>query len=256
MADNIISICYSPSGGTSKVADIFCKGLRCSGAIETIDIFKHPMTQERDVDAKTLLVVSIPVYAGRVPAVAAESLSHLKGEGTPAVIIAVYGNRDYDDALIEARDILAGNGFRIIAAGAFIARHSIFPDLAKGRPDNDDAQTIDAFAAAVNAKLQNGVYDEPAIPGNRPYRKPGKVPVYPRADKSCNGCGLCARECPCGAIPVAKPRVCDKSLCISCGHCISICPQKARRYSGIIYNLAARKFYDAFSDRKECETFI
>ena len=35
----------------------------------------------------------------------------------------------------------------------------------------------------------------PQIPGNRPYKKAGSG-LIPKADRSCTGCGLCARNCP------------------------------------------------------------
>ena len=39
---------------------------------------------------------------------------------TPAVLVVVYGNRAYDDALLELSDIATGAGFVPLAAGAFV----------------------------------------------------------------------------------------------------------------------------------------
>lgn len=38
--------------------------------------------------------------------------------GTPAIAVCVYGNRDYDDALIELKDAIEANGFKTVAAAA------------------------------------------------------------------------------------------------------------------------------------------
>jgi len=67
-----------------------------------------------------------------------ETLEKLKGQGTPAVVIAVYGNRAYEDALLEGADWLEKQGFQMAAAGALIGEHSFSAALAAGRPDQDD----------------------------------------------------------------------------------------------------------------------
>ena len=53
----------------------------------------------------------MPVYGGFIPQVCAHMEKNLKGDYTPAVIAAVYGNRHYDDALLQMKDILTEQGF-------------------------------------------------------------------------------------------------------------------------------------------------
>lgn len=72
---------------------------------------------------------------------------NLKGSNTLAIIAAVYGNRHYDDALLQMKDILTERGFCVIAAGAFIAEHSVFPSVATRRPDEGDKAAMKKFAA-------------------------------------------------------------------------------------------------------------
>lgn len=47
----------------------------------------------------------MPVYAGRVPALTVERLKGIKTSGVKCVIVAVYGNRAYEDALVEMQDV-------------------------------------------------------------------------------------------------------------------------------------------------------
>ena len=99
-----------------------------------------------------VLLAAVPVYAGRVPAPAAAALRRLRSGGAPAVAVCVYGNRDYDDALLELCDLLADGGFSVVGAGAFVARHSIFPMVAAGRPDAADMARADAFGPRRQAQ--------------------------------------------------------------------------------------------------------
>lgn len=60
----------------------------------------------------------------------------------------VYGNRDYEDALLELRDTVASLGFTPLSAGAFIGEHSYSTaemPVAAGRPDATDLQTARTF---------------------------------------------------------------------------------------------------------------
>lgn len=211
--------------------------------------------------ARDVLIAGVPVYAGRVPAQAAEGLKAFSGNGGPAVIVCVYGNRDYDDALVELQDIVDSQGFKTVAAGAFIARHCIFPKVAADRPDADDMRKIDDFASKC-ARLISSTADitaltEPTVKGNRPYKKAGAVPLHPSGDKKlCDGCLACVRQCPVGAIPETSPCKTDGSKCISCGRCTVICPRHARAFGGIIYKLAGAKFVKDNAARREPETFF
>ena len=163
------------------------------------------------------------------------------------------GNRDYDDALLELADIAAEDGFDVVAAGAFIAQHCIFPKVANGRPDASDMAAATDFikGAKESAKL-----DISTIKGNRPYKKPGAVPLRPQTDESeCRSCGVCARECPTGAIdPVTLAT--DKNKCITCCRCITVCGTHARKFKGIMYATVGKVFCAQNSKRRDPELFF
>lgn len=250
---------FSPSGTTKTVADLFAAALPgLENEKDERDLIRHPLQEEKAVDPDTLLVVAVPVYAGRVPKVCAEQIARLKGNGTPAVALAVYGNRDYDDALLELKNILTENGFVVVGAGAFIARHSIFPRVAANRPDARDKESLAEFAAACLAKLESGTEDAPLqVKGNFPYKEvSGSVPLKPSADKRCNNCGLCARVCPTQAISRENAPAKDAALCISCAACIAVCPQHAQAFRGVGYALAGCMFGRKNKARKEPEYFV
>jgi len=206
---------------------------------------------------KDLLIVGMPVYAGRIPSVALDALAKFKGENTVAIIVCVYGNRDYDDALLELKDKIEPKGFRIVSAGAFIAQHSIFPEVGRNRPDEKDIELINEFgdkSAEIIAHLSSAGSLPPInIKGNNPYKIPGEIPLKPKGNKNCNECGTCVKLCPVQAIPEDTPRKTEKEKCISCGRCIVVCPQNARSFGGVIYKLAESKFVKAHSARKEPE---
>ena len=83
-------------------------------------IRKEPVSFTKD----DVVIIGVPVYAGRVPNILLKYLNSIAGNGALAIAVVVYGNRNYDDALIELKDILELNGFKVIAGGAFIGEHS------------------------------------------------------------------------------------------------------------------------------------
>lgn len=138
---------FSPTGGTKKVADAIATGFGTT--VVEMDLTKADATVQ--LDENDALMAVLPVYAGRVPQISLERLSALKANGQKAVAVVVYGNREYDDALLETKNALEANGFRVIAAAAFIAEHSIVRSIAIGRPDAEDEALCRQFAADVMA---------------------------------------------------------------------------------------------------------
>ncbi len=256
--ENTHLIYFSPALSTRKVMRIIGKGIGMP--VKEYDVTQG-IGEPLSFDMNDLVVFGVPVFAGRVPPLAVEALQKFKGNNTPAVIVCVYGNRDYDDALLELKDICEANSFNVIAAGAFVARHSIFPKVGQGRPDEQDKQKIIGFGERCIRQFRErkGIENKTLklnIKGNYPYRKPSKIPFTPKADSKCDKCGICAAQCPVDAISEKDPRKTDKKACISCARCIAVCPQNARSFKGILYKLVRRKFEKSYVNRKEMELFF
>ena len=143
--------------------------------------------------------------------------------------MTVYGNRDFEDALLELQDLLIEQNFRPVAAIAAVAQHSMMSSLAAHRPDEQDGAQLAEFAQKVAEKLVScDCCNSPCVPGNRPYREPEPTPVIPATNENCVQCGLCAARCPVGAIDPADPSHINPTLCILCMRCAGICPTKAK----------------------------
>lgn len=185
---------------------------------------------------------------------------NLKGDYTPAVIAAVYGNRHYDDALLQMKDILTEQGFVVIAAGAFLAEHSVFPSVASGRPDARDKAAMEDFAAKCCSLLKKKDIKEygeimlPGTPGYDGFSYEG-VPFKPCGDEKCIGCGACVKICPQKAICAENPCQTDEERCIACGACIKACPTGARNYHSELYEQVRADFEKLCAEYRTPETF-
>ncbi len=217
-----------------------------------INLADNPSLELPEFSAEDVVIFAAPVYGGRLPDIMTTALHRIKGNGATGVAMVVYGNRDYDDALLELTDILEKSDFKIVGAGAFIGQHSIFPQVGTNRPDESDIIKLSEFGQECRKRLDNGLpYQKISVKGHRPYKKAAGVPFHPQCDiRICRLCGLCAEKCPTGAIPIDYPIETDSAKCISCGRCIYVCPRHVRSYSGLKYGLIKKVFVVGFSKRK------
>lgn len=247
-------IYFSSTDTTKRIVEAIGRELSLPVNIN-VNIADRDAPADLSFSSDDIVIVGMPVYGGRIPGIAADYLSGISGGGSTAVAVVVYGNRAYDDALLELTDILKACGFNICATAAFVARHSIFPKVAANRPDKADMLKLEEFGKKCSGRLaQNRDFKEIRVKGNHPYKKYGGIPIHPScSEKLCNKCGLCSSKCPARAIDTDNPATLDAEKCISCGRCIFLCPKKVRNYRGLKYKSLEAVFRSAFSKRKEPE---
>lgn len=245
-----IEIIFSPTGGTERVARII--GGRWGGEVETIDL-SDPQADfsQCAIAPEDWALVAMPSFGGRAPVAAMERLKRLRGNGAKCTLVCVYGNRAFEDTLIEMADAARESGFQVSAAIAAVAEHSIMPRYASGRPDAADEAQLVQFADQIARRATS----QPAIPGKRPYKKAGGSGLIPKAGKDCNRCGLCAAGCPVRAID-PRTLAADAKACVSCMRCVKRCPRGARRVNGAMVAVASLALRKACSARKENELFL
>ena len=256
-------IFFSPTHTTKKVVEGIAQGLHASTAQYYDLTLPGAVAQTHQEVTQDLAIIGSPVYAGRLPAVMLSRFRQIKGNGRPAAIVVVYGNRAYEDALIELRDVALEIGFRPIAAGSFIGRHSYStPDtpIAEGRPDADDMLTAHNFGKAIRETLmpgfgsQNGLLQ---VPGHIPYKEIRMLSdIAPSVSQAlCSRCRKCVLVCPTAAIDKEHPTDTARELCIRCCACVLACPSHARVLDDPRIKQAAEWLHANCSDREEPEIY-
>lgn len=260
---------FSPTGTTQKVLEEIARGINID-SLEQIDITK-PESRNRQLETSEdeLLIVGVPVYFGRVQMNAMEWLHTMKGHNTPTVCVVVYGNRNYDDALLELKETMIKNGCVPIACAAYVGEHSFsHPEtpIAAGRPDADDLLHAESFGRKIRDKIMSvpevALVGDIAVPGNSPYldtsenRKKLPSVELVAVDSHCVQCGECARVCPVGAIDPEHSELVDKDKCILCHACIKHCPNGARTVKDEMIKNIALRMGGALQDRKEPVVFL
>ena len=250
------AVYFSATGTTKKITESIAEVIAAkSGAEYEVYDFTLPAARMEPLTfcPDDLAVFGTPVYAGRVPNVLLKYLETIRGNGAVGIPVVLYGNRDYDDALIELRDILEKGGLHTVAAAAFVGEHSFSYILAKGRPDEADLEEARSFAvkaaekvmAAVNTKIPEPVMVKGIPDPYRGYYQPRDRAgnpvdirkVKPLTKDTCNNCMICADVCPMGS--VSRDDVKEFiGICIKCGACVKNCPVQAKYYedAGFLYH--------------------
>lgn len=243
---------FSATGGTEAVVNAFLRDIE-----QAEKICLNRNSEQILVKQNELAVFAVPVYEGRVSPAIAERIRRISGNGGPAVALVVYGNRDYEDALVELSDIVTEGGFVVTAAAAFVAEHNTYSKLAAGRPDVNDRDCAAKFAESAIKMAATGQRERVAVPGNRPYRAMPKLDILPDCTDDCTACGVCVEKCPQQAIAIESPRETDPDSCIQCQACIKHCPTGARRIPVEYKKNNIEPFLEQFTKiRREPELFL
>ncbi|MBR0409488.1 MAG: EFR1 family ferrodoxin [Eubacterium sp.] len=269
---NITAVYFSPTGSTRKIVEELARVMadEYSVPMHTFD-FTLPENRVESItfQGSDLVVFGVPVYAGRVPnKILPEIRRIFKGDGALAVPVVTFGNRSYDNALIELRNELEEGGFHTIAGGAFVAEHAFSGKLAPGRPDREDMDLVRSFAKTVADKVN----EMKEIPGPVKVRGIEPIPPYyqplgidgrpakflkakPVIGPGCIRCGKCINACPMGSINEENDELKVEGICIKCQACIKICPVRALFFDDSAFLSHVAMLEQNFSRKAENEVF-
>lgn len=248
------AVYFTGTGNTKAVvccvADAAARALCCPRA--DFD-FSLPSAREQMLSFSPgdLVIIGTPVYAGRIPNKLLPFLTeHITGNGALCVPVVTFGNRNFDDGLIELVNITRPNNLSPVAAGAFVGEHSFSTTLGAGRPDTQDLALASQLGTQAAERVQSGLTalsapvdgNDPVGPYYTPRDRAGNpiniLKVKPKTDPTkCVKCGLCAAICTMGSIDPADPASIP-GTCIKCCACVKRCPAGAKYYDdeGYLYH--------------------
>lgn len=201
-----------------------------------------------------VVIVAAPVYGGKIAPIVKRRLEWFDGCGARCIVIAVYGNRAFENAVADLALFMAGRGCKVCGAAAFVGEHSYSTartPIASGRPDRKDIADARRFGREIASRIKAGelrevdvrlLADEPSpaesllnfrnfVAGYQRQQAAEPVVYLPVVDASlCDECGSCYGVCPTEAIS-PDLRDADPGRCIKCCACVKICPQGARVFN-------------------------
>ncbi len=268
---------FSPTGTTKAVLTAIAKGIGLP--VSHLDLtLPAARNKQYAFSNNELVLIGFPVYGGRVPQIQesifpllepaassnVQSGADLAVPSVKVVPVVVYGNREYDDALLELTHLCQKKNYMPVSAAAFIGEHSYAPELGHKRPDGKDKELAKSFGDNLiknlakhlannitNSQPQNEVdkfgkpdkfFDPAGIPGNMPYKERGpKLPTAPETDENCIDCLICVKRCPTEAISLANPADINQERCILCAACVKKCPTGAKHitFEPLLQRMAA-----------------
>jgi ferredoxin len=244
------SLYFSPTGSTRRIVEAIAEGT----GVPSLAPISVTAPQDRDsfsgqIDGD-LLIVGVPVYAGRFPSLVLSPLSKVDGSGRWALPVAVCGNVRMGTCLAELCAVLKRQGFTIPAAGNFVAQHSFACEdfrIAEGRPDQDDLRQAAEFGRRVAGRIAEGAEDITCVYGrflyirmyvsgsteatgfvSMPERHRPTIRVSEHNADLCDDCGNCVEVCPTGSIDPQSYFVEDET-CIRCFACTAVCLSEAKQ---------------------------
>lgn len=262
--DSARLIYFSPTQTTKRILEGIARGIRAK-RLDELDLTSPGANMGETVEIhEALTIIGAPVYGGRLPQEAVLRLKRFRGDRAPAVIAVVYGNRAYEDALLELKDLVVEAGFTPVAGGAFLGEHSFSTKavpIAPGRPDPEDLRKAAEFGAMIRDRLGSlpALNEMPPlrVPGNTPYKEWRKTSrISPVTGAACGKCGRCAGLCPTAAITIHDSVLTDPDRCLLCCACVRNCPTGARFVDDPGIKRTAEWLKVNCAGRKELEVYI
>lgn len=198
---------YSNTGESRAVAQFFAKRLN------------YPLLNIEEVCPEIYqnLVLIFPVHCQSVPHIVKRFLNSVKIENLTA--IATYGKMCCGNALQE---IQRKYGFNVVGGAYIPTKHSY-----KGGESFSDWESLTPILDKVNhpspVKLPK-LYKNPFASLCPNLRSRCNVKIYKTS--ACNGCGVCADNCPFNAISEGV----TNGKCIRCLKCVNTCPNNALKF--------------------------
>lgn len=259
----VSAVYYSPTRTSKKGVEAIAGTLSTQFTSMDVTMINNEVGQV-EYDATDVVVFGAPVYGGRLYRGSLEAFTKLKGHNTPCVVTVTYGNRHYDDALLELADLVQEQGFVPIAGAALIGEHT-FGEIQMGRPNEVDVEEDKQFSNEIKHYIEEKEIDADGkmewktiqLPGNIPYKEGGSGGGFrPSTLDTCVDCGLCAKRCPMQAIDYADVSKINNDTCISCFRCIKSCPVQAKVCDSEAYITFAEGFTKRLAERRENEYFL
>lgn len=251
---------FSATGTGKQIGKCVADSLFQGDEFEILDLTFEQC--DKRYTAADIVIVVAPVYAGRVAPLALEKFAGLRGNGARAVLVLVYGNRHYEDAIVELIDFVTDLGFVPFIATACIGEHSYSTadqQIGANRPDEQDLLKISNYFKTIISTIENGDSVTSVVPGNRPYKDgiPTFFPMHPEhvADE-CTLCGLCISKCPLVSISIKDDAYIQEEACLMCCACIKACPQGALSFSSGRVAETRDRLFEMCKERREPEFYI
>ena len=247
---------FSPTGTGKRNLEFAAENFSC-------ETREHDITCNGKIyefGSDDLVLFAAPVYGGRIPDLAKEHLSGFTGNNTPCILFSVYGNRAFDDALVEMQELTESSGFVTIAGLGVLGQHTFTDKVATGRPNSDDRKTIAEMMESVKSKLEGIAditrLDRLELPGKPDCKPYSRMSLSPKTNKNCSHCNRCLEVCPSHAISSEHFDVPDPDLCIGCLACVKVCPSDARHANSIKLAAIAKVLETACSKPRPIELYL